>query len=106
MMDRIESDEAWRLDEFPVARKKIFLSHAGISTLPRRVADAVIAYTQASVSGELEIGRVFTRDMNVVRAAAAELIGAKANEIALLGPTSLGLASIAAGFSRGRRATR
>ena len=98
MIDRIEADEAWRLDEFPVARRKIFLSHAAVTVLPRRVADAVVAYTEASTTGELEIGRVLTRDMDRVRTAAAELIGAKQSEIALLGPTSLGLGMIATGF--------
>lgn len=98
LLDRIENDEAWRLDEFPVARNKIFLSHAAVTVLPRRVADAIQAFTEASVTGELEIGRVLTRDMDRVRVAAAELIGAKPNEIALLGPTSLGLGMIATGF--------
>ncbi len=98
MIERIENDETWRLDEFPVARKKTFLSHAAVTALPRRVADAVNAYTEASTTGELELGRVLTRDMDHVREASAELIGAKASEIALLGPTSLGLSLIANGF--------
>jgi len=98
MIERIENDENWRLDEFPVARKKIFLSHAAVTVLPRRVAAAIDAYTEASTTGELELGRVLTRDMDRVRESSAKLIGASADEIALLGPTSLGLSLIANGF--------
>jgi len=98
MIEQIENDESWRLDEFPVARKKTFLSHAAVTVLPRRVADAINAYTEASTTGELEIGRVLTRDMDHVRESSAKLIGAKAGEIALLGPTSLGLSLVANGF--------
>ena len=40
-LTEVLSDEKLRRREFPVANDKIFLAHAGVCPLPRRVADAV-----------------------------------------------------------------
>src|ERR1051325_452452 len=40
----ILSNEELRRHEFPVAREKIFLGHAGVCPLPRRVAEAIRDY--------------------------------------------------------------
>ncbi|MEM7145973.1 MAG: aminotransferase class V-fold PLP-dependent enzyme [Verrucomicrobiota bacterium] len=92
------SDDALRADEFPITKNKIFLSHAAVTALPRRVADAVCDYTRASCNDHQEFAGVIDviRD---TRRAAAELIKAKPNEIALLGPTSLGLSLFANGLT-------
>ena len=43
------ASEELRQYEFPVARQKVFLAHAGVCPLPRRVAEAMGRYlTQAA----------------------------------------------------------
>lgn len=96
-INRIFEDEALRLAEFPVAAEKIFLAHAGVTALPRRVAEAVIRYAEAASRDQQEFGDVLER-IEEARRLAAGLIGARAEEIALLGPTSLGLSLFANGI--------
>jgi cysteine desulfurase/selenocysteine lyase len=101
MTEAIESlvlDEAARLDAFPVARERIFMAHAGVTALPRLVADAVIDYTRRSSTNHQEFGDVM-RNIADTREVAAEFIGAEPAEIALLGPTSLGLSLFANGLN-------
>jgi selenocysteine lyase/cysteine desulfurase len=90
-------DEAARRDAFPVCRTQIFVAHAGVTVLPRAVADAVIDYTRRSCEQHQEFGEVLA-DVNEARRVSAEFIGAHRDEIALLGPTSLGLSLIANGL--------
>ncbi len=94
---RILSDECERRHEFPVCGKGIFVGHAGVTALPRRVADAVVDYTRASSEAQQEFGDVLAR-ISRARADCARLIEAHADEIALLGPTSLGLSLVAHGL--------
>lgn len=91
-------DEAFRLAEFPVAENKVFFAHAGVTALPRRVARAVTDYTEAASRDQQEFGEVLAR-VEEARRVAAGLIGARADEIALLGPTSLGLSLFANGIA-------
>lgn len=91
-------NEAERLEKFPVARKQIFLGHAGVTVLPKCAADAMIAHVRASSEDHQEFGDVL-RDIERTRQVCANLIGAEKSEIALLGPTSLGLSLFANGLS-------
>jgi len=90
-------DEAVRRDLFPICRDKIFLAHAAVTALPRGVADAVCDYTRQSSQNHQEFGDVL-RDVKRARQTCAQLLGAHADEIALLGPTSLGLSLFANGL--------
>ncbi len=90
-------DEAQRRALFPVCREKIFLAHAGVTALPGPVADAVCAYTRLCAENPQEFGDVL-RDVKLARRVCADFIGAGADEIALLGPTSLGLSLFANGI--------
>ena len=90
-------DEAARREAFPVCKRKIFLGHAGVTVLPRAVADAVIRYTEQSCEDHQEFGSVL-HDVKQARRVAAQFIGAQPDEIALLGPTSLGLSLFANGI--------
>jgi cysteine desulfurase / selenocysteine lyase len=91
------SNEELRQREFPVAREKIFLAHAGVSPLPRRVAEAVIEYAQLATRQDQELFVLVTL-VRETKALAAQLLGALPEEIALVGPTSLGLSFVAAGL--------
>ena len=90
-------DESLRRALFPVCREKIFLAHAAVTVLPKCVADAVCDYTRRSSENHQEFGEVLV-DIRKARQVCAELIGAEADEIALLGPTSLGLSLFANGI--------
>lgn len=89
--------ETRRLAEFPILRERLFLAHAGVTPLPRRAADAMRAHIAASCEHHQEFGEVM-RDIARTRVVCGKLIGADAREIALLGPTSLGLSLFANGL--------
>ena len=91
------SNEEMRLDEFPVAKFKVFLGHAAVCPLPRRVAEAVAHFSLNCVSNDQETVLSPTY-LAETRALAARLIGAQPDEIALVGPTSLGLSLVASGL--------
>jgi cysteine desulfurase / selenocysteine lyase len=98
----ILSDEALRLREFPIARSKIFLAHGGDCPLPARVAQAVANYAQQSTMSDQET-LVFPVLLEEGRKLGAELLKCDPDEVAFLGPTSLGLSVVASGlkFRRG-----
>ena len=89
--------EEERLQAFPVARKRIFLAHAGVTSLPACAADAMTSYVAESSRDQQEFGGVL-KEIASTRADAAALLGADSGEIALLGPTSLGLSLFANGI--------
>jgi selenocysteine lyase/cysteine desulfurase len=95
------TNEELRQREFPVAREKIFLAHAGVCPLSRRVADAISECALKSTLGDQEA--FMLSRMDDARQLAARLLNCELDEIALVGPTSLGLSFIAAGldFRRG-----
>ena len=95
------SNEDLRRREFPVAREKIFLAHAGVCPLPRRVAEAIADCANQGTLGDQE--EFMLSRLDHARKLAATLIHCQPEEIALLGPTSLGLSFVASGlkFRRG-----
>lgn len=97
-LQEILSNEELRRHEFPVVKDSTFLSHAGVCPLPRRVAEAVQSYTAACTLGDQE-DQMPAGLIRETRALAAKLLGAQSDEIALVGPTSLGLSFIAGGLS-------
>jgi selenocysteine lyase/cysteine desulfurase len=93
----ILADEELRQREFPVARDKIFLAHAGVCPLPRRVAQAVADYAQQATTSDQE-AVIFPAALDEGRKVAARLLNCQADEVAFVGPTSLGLSFIASGL--------
>jgi selenocysteine lyase/cysteine desulfurase len=91
------SDEALRRHEFPVCEDKVFLAHAGVSPLPRRVAEAMERYVEAAMRDNQE-NVLVDEVISETRALAGLLIEAKKEEIAFVGSTSMGLAMVAAGL--------
>lgn len=91
------ADEALRQHEFPVTRTKVFLAHAGVCPIPRRVAEAIRDYALSSTLGDQET-LVPAFQMRQTRELAARLLHANAEEVAFVGPTSLALSFVAGGL--------
>jgi cysteine desulfurase / selenocysteine lyase len=100
-LTEILSNEDLRRNEFPVVRDKIFLAHAGVCPLPRRVADAITDCARQSTLGDQEA--FMLNRLDEARKLGAQLLNCQPDEIALVGPTSLALSFVAAGlkFRRG-----
>ena len=96
-LSELLSNEDLRRHEFPVARDRIFLAHAGVCPLPRRVAEAVREYAALCTQGDQET-LLPTPQMQHSRQLAARLLNAHPEEIAFVGPTSLALSLVAAGL--------
>lgn len=91
------SNEELRRHEFPVVAEKVFLAHAGVCPLPRRVAQAMRDCATAATLGDQET--MMPRQLiPETRQLAARLLKATPEEIALVGPTSLALSFIASGL--------
>src|ERR1051325_2725757 len=90
-------NEELRRQEFPVARDKIFLAHAGDCPLPRRVADAVSNYAREATTGDQE-KFVYPAILSEGRKLAAQVLHCQPEEAAFVGPTSLALSFIASGI--------
>jgi selenocysteine lyase/cysteine desulfurase len=91
------ANEELRQREFPVARDKIFLAHAGVCPLPHRVAEAVSECAKRGTLGDQEA--FVLHRLNDARQLGAQLLHCQPEEIALVGPTSLALSFVAAGLS-------
>jgi selenocysteine lyase/cysteine desulfurase len=95
-LSEILSNEELRQHEFPVAKNKIFLGHAGVCPLPRRVAQAMIDCATGGTLGDQE-AFVMHRIADA-RQAGAKLLKCEPDEVSLVGPTSLALSLVAAGL--------
>ena len=93
----LHANEELRQHEFPVARRQAFFAHAAVCPLPRRVAEAMSRCALDGAAGDQEeaVPRTSLRE---TRQAAARLLGARPEEIALVGPTSLALSLVASGL--------
>lgn len=96
-LDDLLADESRRQEEFPVARESIFLAHAGVTILPRRVTRIMQEHLEQSCVRMQEYPEAW-KAVTETRGVAARLIGAKASEISLIGPTSIGLSLVANGL--------
>ncbi len=97
-LTEILASEESRLREFPVAREKVFLAHAGVCPLPRRVAQAIADCAARGTTGDQE-SLVFPDRLNDARRLASQLLNCRTDEIALVGPTLLALSFVAAGLN-------
>jgi cysteine desulfurase/selenocysteine lyase len=96
-VSEILSNEELRQHEFPVTREKIFLAHAGVCALPRRVTEAITTYARDCGGGDQEEMFPAARMLRT-RQLASQMLQATPEEIAFVGPTSLGLSYVAQGL--------
>jgi cysteine desulfurase/selenocysteine lyase len=97
MLAEILTNEELRQHEFPVAREKVFLAHAGVCPLPRRVAEAISECARQAMLGDQEA--FMLHRLNDARKLASQLLNCQSDEVALVGPTSLSLSFVAAGLN-------
>lgn len=93
----IVGDEPLRRRLFPVTQHRVFLAHAGVTALPLAASEALCWFAERGSQDQQEVPAVWMR-IQQTRKAAAKLIGAHEDEIALLGPTALGLNLVADGL--------
>jgi cysteine desulfurase / selenocysteine lyase len=95
-IDHILADSALRHRLFPVTRERIFLAHAGVAPLPGPTVEVLkLEAERASIAQETPD---FMAQIEAIRRVGARLINADSDEVALLGPTSLGLNLVANGI--------
>jgi len=95
-IDHILADPALRMRLFPVTARRIFLAHAGVAPLPGPSVDAL--KHEAERAGIAQEDPNFMAEIEAIRRVGARLINAASDEVALLGPTSLGLNLVANGL--------
>jgi cysteine desulfurase/selenocysteine lyase len=95
-IDHILADETLRHRLFPVTQKRIFLAHAGVAPLPGPTVDAL--KQEAEKASYAQESSDFMAEIEGIRRVSARLINANSDEVALLGPTSLGLNLVAHGI--------
>lgn len=96
-ISEILANEELRHAEFPVTRQKTFLAHAAVCALPRRVAEAMARTAHEGTLDDQEV-TISYETIHQGRQRAAQLLHAKPEEIAFVGPTSLALSYIAGGL--------
>jgi selenocysteine lyase/cysteine desulfurase len=94
---QILSNEELRRHEFPVAGQKVFLAHAAVCPLPRRVSEAMRDHAARATLDDQE-ETIPAGQIRRARELAARLLHAQPEEIAFVGPTSLALSYVAAGL--------
>ncbi len=84
--------------EFPVRKNLVYLNHAAVAPLPRRVADAMTAHIENVRDRGAADWRTWYGMIEATREKAARFVGAASTEIAFLPNTSWGLNLVALGF--------
>lgn len=85
-----------------MAREQVFLAHAGVCPLPRRVSEAVSQYALQAAKGDQE-RFIYPKILEHGRQVASQMLGCGTDEVAFVGPTSLALSFIASGLKFRRR---
>jgi cysteine desulfurase / selenocysteine lyase len=84
--------------EMPSAQNWAYLDHAAMAPLPRPTAEVVQAWLDEAVDSGSPVWPEWVRKMEATRTAAAQMIGAHADEIALVLNTTAGIGLVAEGI--------
>jgi len=83
---------------FPVTKKFIYLNHAGVAPVSRRVADAVMTFNLEALNKGYTAGPHWVKRFEEIRGTCARLLHAQVEEIAFVKNTSHGISLIARGL--------
>ena len=97
-LTELHQDETLRQREFPICAKTAFWANAGVCSLPQRVISAMSTYLESATLADQEESLPEGVFQNT-RTLAAELLHCQWQDIALVGPTSVGLSLVASGLS-------
>ena len=97
-LSELHLSEETRLREFPIAREGAFLANAAICPLPTRVGVAMKSLIDKAIQTTIDFDS-YEGFYEATRDLAAELLQARPQSVALLGPTSIGLSLVANGLS-------
>ncbi len=95
-IEQILDDNPLRHRLFPVTRERLFFAHAGVAPLPAAAVE--VLKKEAERAGIVQESADFMTEVEAIRRTGARLINATSDEVALLGPTSLGLNLVANGI--------
>ena len=84
--------------EFPVTRSLIYLNHAGIAPISRRVQQAVGSLLQDVAEGGMVNHAAWTKTIQRTRKIAAKILNARPSEIAFVNNTTAGILIVANGI--------
>jgi selenocysteine lyase/cysteine desulfurase len=84
--------------QMPIVRQWTYLDHAAVSPLPRPTREAIVAWAEEATVAGNTAWTDWSRRAEQVRLAAARLIGAEPEEIALVKNTTQGINLVAEGF--------
>ena len=73
------------------------MAHAAVTAIPQPAVDVMNDFNIATSTGNLDYSEVLLKQMDEVRKSGACLLECDSDEVALLGPTSLGLSLVANG---------
>ncbi|SVD46103.1 uncharacterized protein METZ01_LOCUS398957, partial [marine metagenome] len=90
--------EMYLRQEFPVKANRIFFDHAKVSPLPRRVCDAVNAFTEDACEYGTKNYKAWMTEVDRVRKQFARLINGDIDEVAFVKNTSEGISIVANGI--------
>ena len=89
--------QKWRA-EFPVTETYVYMNHAGVAPLSRRVQAAMIAFLEdATLNGAVN-APLWEEEAETCRGAAAQLLNANTTEIAFMKNTTQGILIAANGI--------
>ena len=97
LLSSLLTDPGTRQRFFPITKSKIFMAHAAVAALAGPVAEAMRQHIEISATDFRDYSEVLLL-IKHTREAAAAMMNASPDEIALLGPTSLGLSLFANGI--------
>lgn len=83
---------------FPASERHVYLNHAGVAPTSTRARDAAVAWLDGAVADGVLSEPTWEALTEKARAAAGRLVGASADEIAIVRNTSHGLALFAEGY--------
>lgn len=95
-LEQLHQDQDLRQKLFPITKHQIFMAHAGVSPLPQPAYEAI--EKEAHTSTTLQQESDYHRKLTHARQTVARIFKIQTEEVALLGPTSLGLNLVANGL--------
>jgi cysteine desulfurase/selenocysteine lyase len=97
-MKSIEQVREQLRSQMPAARRWAYLDHAAMSPLPQPAADAFQKWLAEAVEAGNPMWPQWVKGVEAMRETGARMIGAHADEIALIGNTTAGISLVAEGI--------